>query len=388
MTTAAAAALPATADSSRRDAIAQAGETRSARIESLRAIAALGVLIGHVYAAANPLAEQRLATYFERISLGGGFGVYLFFALSGFLLFRPFAKRDVGGGAAIDVRRYALNRAVRILPLYYAAVVIMLVVTAHGGTVGQWLTFGLFAENFHDAVYVNQVDGVVWSLVVEVQFYVLLPLIALGVQAVARGSARRAALVLIAAGAASEALRWVLIHHGLDNSNQWRHAFPTSFVWFVPGMVLAVITVRRDAWPRRLSGAVLGSSTAWLAAAVAAWLLVFWNYNWDAAVLGACFLTVGACVLPLRAGRGVRALEWRGLAAVGVASYSLYMWHQPIVQRLPQLHWLPRSFWPEALFAVPLCLAIAAASYLLVERPFLRLRQRWSTDSAPIAPPR
>jgi len=372
------------------DAIGQAGELRSARIESLRALAALGVLFGHVYASIHLTADERYGTYVERIALGGGAGVYLFFALSGYLLYRPFARRDVGGGAAIDLRRYAVNRAVRILPLYYAVVAVMLLVTQHGGTRKQWLVFGTFSENFFDHSFLEKVDGVVWSLVVEVQFYVLLPLIALGIAWVARGSAWRACAAIAGAGLASEVVRYVMVQRGLDPSQQWRHAFLTCFVYFVPGMLLAVITARGRSMPRPLAGRVAGSSTAWLIGAAAVWMLAFYDYGLDIALLGATFLTLAACVLPLRAGALTRALEWRWLAGIGVASYSLYLWHQPIVQRLPLQSWYPHNVPGAAAIAVPLCVAIAVGSYLVVERPFLRLRRRWSSDSAPIvtaAPP-
>jgi hypothetical protein len=68
-------------------------------------------------------------------------------------------------------------------------------------------------------------------------------------------------------------------------------------------------------------------------------------------------------VLPLRAGPLVRALEWRWLALIGVASYSLYLWHLPVLNALGGT--LPALL----LLGTPLCLAIAFASYRLVEAP-------------------
>src|SRR4051812_2993963 len=76
--------------------VTQAGELRSARIESLRAIAALGVLLGHQFVVSNGL---RFDTYWDRVAMGGGFGVDLFFALTGYLLFWPFARQWFGGAA-------------------------------------------------------------------------------------------------------------------------------------------------------------------------------------------------------------------------------------------------------------------------------------------------
>ncbi len=119
----------------RGQAINQAGEERSARVESLRALAALAVVWGHVVAASlalNPAlpSASDLGTV-ERIAYGGGYGVFFFFALTGYLLFWPFAKRYFGRGDSIDLRSYAVNRALRILPLYYAVVVV-------SGPRGRW----------------------------------------------------------------------------------------------------------------------------------------------------------------------------------------------------------------------------------------------------------
>ncbi len=80
------------------DVVVQAGEVRSARVESLRALAALGVLWGHVYGYAHAYrVNETLGTFTERFLFSGGFGVFVFFALSGYLIYWPFASRDFGG---------------------------------------------------------------------------------------------------------------------------------------------------------------------------------------------------------------------------------------------------------------------------------------------------
>src|SRR3954454_14572710 len=106
------------AASPRTSYVQQAGERRTARIESLRALAALGVLLGHAYGWSHHW-QGIFATFPGRLVLSGGFGVFLFSALSGSLLSLPFARAAFGPAERIDLLRYALNRAVRILPLYY-----------------------------------------------------------------------------------------------------------------------------------------------------------------------------------------------------------------------------------------------------------------------------
>jgi peptidoglycan/LPS O-acetylase OafA/YrhL len=90
---------------------------------------------------------------------------------------------------------------------------------------------------------------------------------------------------------------------------------------------------------------------------------------------------VGAVVLPLRNGWLTSALSWRPLAALGVASYSLYMWHVLLVRRLSDQFFLA-NFPKLLLIAMPICIAVAFASYALVERPFLLWRRRWA--AAPV----
>jgi peptidoglycan/LPS O-acetylase OafA/YrhL len=96
----------------------------------------------------------------------------------------------------------------------------------------------------------------------------------------------------------------------------------------------------------------------------------------------ATFFTVGAVALPLRRGSVGTVLEWRPLALIGIASYSLYLWHFPIVnqiaQRAPSLNYL------ELLaICVPLSCVVALISYRVVEAPFLRLRRSWSSSQRP-----
>jgi peptidoglycan/LPS O-acetylase OafA/YrhL len=110
-----------------------------------------------------------------------------------------------------------------------------------------------------------------------------------------------------------------------------------------------------------------------------------WRYNLDVLLVPATFLTVGAITLPLQRGAVGRVLQWRPLALLGIASYSLYLWHFPIVnqiaQRVPSLNYL------ELLaICVPVSCLVALVSYKAVEAPFLRLRRSWS-GSARVARP-
>jgi peptidoglycan/LPS O-acetylase OafA/YrhL len=358
-------------------AVIQAGEVRSARLESLRALAALAVLEGHVFGSHVQYGPAAYDSWWHRALFGGGFGVYLFFALSGYLLFLPFARRSFASGRAVQLRVYARNRAVRILPLYYLVAVTYLAVFHEG--LGTWARFLTFTENFYPST-VAQVDGPMWSLVVEILFYALLPLLALGLARLARGSLAWAAAALGVLGCAGAAYRWVAF---LDASHPGRlvqYNLPATFYFFVPGMLLALVKVaaERDRWsPPR---GPLGWSGAWVAASAGCWAIVFWHYDWDLLAGLASFLLIGACVLPLRSSAAVATLEWAPLAVLGTASYSLYLWHLPIVDALAEE---PLGGYAGHLaIDAAACVAVALVSYRLVEAPFLKWRHRWGDTAA------
>jgi peptidoglycan/LPS O-acetylase OafA/YrhL len=362
--------------------IYQAGEARLASLESLRALAALAVLVAHVYGAAYLWRSTVYANVLHRTIFGGGFAVFLFFALSGYLLYLPFARRHFADGNSIRLGRYLGNRAVRILPLYYAVLIVVLLTTQHGGTFDQWWRFAVFAESFSPHT-VGTVDGPMWSLVVELHFYILLPALAAGIRYAARRSYARAGIVLAVLAVVSLAARIALVQHPAHHDPRWEYSLPTTFLFFVSGLALALLRVRWDSGlPSWLSG-LLSNGNTWLLASVPLWLLTFWRYDLDAVAAVASFLVVGAAGLPLRRGRMVRCLDWRPLALLGTASYSLYLWHMPILQEVSGAGWSPRGFLPLLAILVPLCIVVALVSYTVIEEPFLRLRRSWSGRSRP-----
>ena len=87
-------------------AIDQAGELRSVRVESLRAIGILGVLVAHALGWSNYYGpEIGLGVTDRAVALGTQAGPFLLFVLSGCLLYGPFARRDLGHGDPINLRR-------------------------------------------------------------------------------------------------------------------------------------------------------------------------------------------------------------------------------------------------------------------------------------------
>jgi peptidoglycan/LPS O-acetylase OafA/YrhL len=372
--------------------VLQAGELRSARVESLRALAALSVFAFHSYSISHASNQLVFLNGVGPIFRSGQYGVGLFFCLTGYLLYWPFVKRMRSGGS-IELRRYLRNRALRILPLYYLSVPIAAVLVHDTrNLVDHWAYFVLLVPTFSTKAL--GVNVVLWSLAVEIQFYILLPLIA---TALARISHNRRAVIagmLICSGVGSYFFRkhWMIPHsaHILAlhvSPSAWYRSVAAWWFHFVPGMLLALL---RDYLECRLPerpGRLYSHSSVWLfTGAVITVLAVMWVPHAEGAVaeelvlLPAFFFIVGGAILPLRVGRLVRPLEWRPLAALGVASYSFYVWHRVILVAVAD-----GRLWPTIdFYALTMAMAILVAflSYKLIEKPFLSLRGRWS-DAAP-----
>jgi peptidoglycan/LPS O-acetylase OafA/YrhL len=390
-TAAPAAGVDAVQPAPRGDQIEQAGEIRSVRVESLRGLACLAVLTAHTFGTAhafNP--ATTLDTYLHRTIFGGGFSLFLFFALSGYLLYWPFCKRDFGDGRQVSLKSYARNRALRILPLYWIVVVVILVLQEGGGSFTQWWRFLTFNQSyFGDTVAgaPGQVNGPMWSVIVELHFYTLLPLLALGIAWLSRRrrAAATAIMLALAGGFLYVRYHFVTSTHG-TGSLLWRYSTPANFYFFFPGMLLALLRLQwEEHRPRWLAGP-LAHANVWMLASLPIWAIVLNapKYDRDSIAAVAAFLMVGAIVLPLTSGVLVRVLDWRPIAVMGLASYSMYLWHVPIVDFFER-NVVQASFPKLFLLAAPLSIVVALVSYALIERPFLRLRRRWAPASAPQA---
>lgn len=355
----------------REPVVVQAGESRSARLESVRALAALGVLIGHVWGTYNGYGLAAVDTVWDRIVFGGGMGVFVFFALTGYLLYWPFVRSQFLAGDRVDIRSYARNRVLRIVPLYVFAVALALVWTEDGGTLRQWVLFLTFSENFSMDT-VAQVNGALWSVVVEVHFYLLLPFLAYGLALAARGRLLVVAAILAVIGFVS---LQVAVEKTSD-SPLWRCSLPVTMYFFVAGMFLALLRAAIERGSLRLPP-VLDRSDLWVVLAMPPMFQAMNKLDPRYAAVSA-FLLVGSVALPLRHGVAASILGWRPLAFIGVISYSIYALQLPFIEELPGL--VGRT--GALVLSVPVVLAVSWLTFRLVETPFLRLRKRWAAGAA------
>jgi peptidoglycan/LPS O-acetylase OafA/YrhL len=173
--------------------------------------------------------------------------------LSGFLLFGPWVKAAASGGPPPSVRRYAWHRVRRIMPAYIVTILVAFIVY-HFRTAGPnpghtWM--GLFRNltltqiytDHYLYSYLHQGLTQMWSLAVEVAFYVALPLLTyLLLVVLCRRRWRPALLLSGLAGLALLTPAWLILVHTTDwlpdGSKLW---LPTYLAWFVGGMMLAVL---------------------------------------------------------------------------------------------------------------------------------------------------
>jgi peptidoglycan/LPS O-acetylase OafA/YrhL len=204
-------------------------------------------------------------------------------------------------------------------------------------------------------------------------FYLAVPIWA--AVAARRGLTTRAEVfVLVGLGLSSVVLRRLIIS-GAPDHGYLLYTLPSSFLWFVPGMLLALLVVNRPDWkiPR-----MLASGWSWAAIMAAAFTLLCTGLPFDLAFPAAAVVgggAVAACVLLQLEGRPVRWLQHRALLLLGAVSYSLYLLHYPIVRWWADDH---RAFAAIVVVMLPAVLALAWLSYRLLEAPSQNFGRRWS----------
>ncbi|HUZ84741.1 MAG TPA: acyltransferase, partial [Gaiellales bacterium] len=183
------------------------GHPRFPLIDSLRAIAALSVVLVHA-GGLTVTPEDGFVSHAEA-------GVAVFFAISGFLLYRPFVSVRLNGARSSTLRSYLRRRLLRIVPAYWLALTLLAIWPGATGVFSGhfWVFYG-FGQIYNDN-YV--LDGIApaWTLCIEISFYLLLPLYAMAVGRVLGRLERRRQMItelaiLATVAVASEAYRWVL----------------------------------------------------------------------------------------------------------------------------------------------------------------------------------
>ncbi len=363
-------------------------------------------------------------------------GVTLFFVLSGFLLFMPYAKALLHPQAPWPLaRHFYLRRVFRIIPAYYVCLFLLILISQRQYLQpAHWPELGLFLSFFHESssITYQKINGPFWTLGVEWQFYMLLPLLVLGMRFIVRHVCKeRSTLhrVWTVAGCLGCLVAWGLF------ARYWGYYFtvhpsatllvPRSvlnvvlfFTYgsygkfledFAVGMLLSLLFVyakqvnsqgRLDQSIRRLSHWLWGTGILSLV------FVAMWHYNllyWPVWSFSSLFdqafnwlgelgfsLGFGLCILAILFGPVAlkRPFGWKPLRWIGLISFSLYMWHLPLLiffmtQVANQVQGWNRYavfglYWLWALLVI---IPFSALSFLLIEKPGMRLgSQIWKRN--------
>ncbi len=334
-------------------------------IDGLRALAIIGVVIYHAMPQAMP---------------GGFSGVDVFFVVSGFLITRLILEERSSG--TFSFKQFYIRRARRLLPAAFFCFCCVLVISAFILLPDAYWYLGrsllasalMYANIFfyNTGGYVSAADLEkpllhTWSLAVEDQFYLTWPLILLFLMRFGQSRALRIVLALAVVSLA-------YCEFTLARNSEAAFFLLPSRAWeLLVGATIALSAARRP-----LASAWANAVTL---AGVAAILASFWLLRQDGHFPGlgavpACVGTAAIITANLEQPTLVaRFLATRPLVYVGRISYSLYLWHWPLIALLS--YRLERPLYAyEAAAAVGLAFVISAASWRFVERPFRVPRER------------
>jgi len=382
------------------DAPAAAVGARYAGLEGYRGVAALAIVVFHVYqhsrtgpAARYPYAGTLVDSLLRQFD---GF-VDLFFVLSAFLLALPYLRSALAGDGAPSGRAFVARRAARIVPLYLVAVTVVWAFR-NPHLPGDWtdlLEHLTFTQVF-DSKRIFYTIGPAWSLAVEVQFYLLLALLGQLACAVCRRLPPRGRIWVLAGGLLAVALAsiswrvlaWYVLHRPEEDWPLW-FGLPAKLDVFVVGMALALVVAAGGA---RLRG---GATALLRIGSVVVVVIGFLTRPqgagqdvWFHLIVSAGFGLLLASSVLGPADRLVRVLGGRIPALLGLVSYSVYLWHEPLLLLLAHFGAIPSptsglAFPVGVAVLVPVAVVVGWLSYWAIEYPASSLRVLVMRDGSP-----
>ena len=379
------------------------GDRRFPALDGIRAIAAFAVVCTHVgFNSGRSIDNGPFAPLLARLD----FGVTLFFLLSGFVIYRPFLVAALDGRKPPQTRRtrhFLIRRAVRILPAYWVAVLVTLaVLSLRQPTAHDWWAYPLLLQTYTGGNTDPSLTQM-WTLSVELCFYLLVPLAAgwaanrtsTGTRIVRRN------LVLIGSLIALAALAGLVAHVVPAVGNRSLVWLPANVDWFALGMLLALISACAGrtgtaAEPAGWQPAFFSTWTTLARATGLCWTmagLIFWfatlpvagprlldlPTGWEGFVkhtlYGLCALLLLAPLTLAPPGRLAAVLSLRPVRYLGEISYGVYLWHLPLLLAIQDrlgYDTFSGHFWILLALTAASSVLVASLSWRLLERPLIR----------------
>lgn len=391
-----------------------------AYLDGIRAIAVILVVVFHVwtlsgtprFSVTTPLTHSG---HDLTIFLATGFvGVELFFVLSGFLLSQPWFRADYQGNPRPNTRTYFRRRLLRIIPGYYAFLFLtiallcpFIIPSNHvysltgAGEIGADLLFAQYVIP-SAAAHLFNIHGHIWTLTMEMIFYLILPwvvllflrrrwMIALPISALIS-----LGWLSFATNSFGPLVRFVEMQANFKEPDAryfLTQQFPAHWVSFALGITLANLTYQyRSGRPMHRVLRLLASRWAGLVYFLVGSYIVLWGMNhlgfggatyvkywWGLTVSIGFTLMIGGIII---GGRWLQAIfGFLPLRLIGVIGYSAFLWHLPLIyliNKYPEIAPLsPEAHFFFVLIRVAIALTLVSCfAYLAIEKPFLLMSRR------------
>ena len=361
-------------------------------LDGLRAVACLmvfGVHFGQISKISGSVGNFDLA----RLLANGNTGVALFFSLSGFLLSAPFWSALQSGSRLPPFGRYLLRRALRIVPAYFACLTLLIVLNKYWQeTDWQRVTLLHYLMIFnYDAKTIFAINPPFWTLAVEAQFYILLPLLFFFGKVV---RPKGFMLLTIALGALAYAAHYQISQMAVASqplSSAGKELSPVitySLLAHLPHFFLGVVScwvyLRLNQRQPGMHGSVGRELLVWTCVGLILTILAtplderlqipYGRYNLPFIPIMLCAIIVLAPITSV-ARALLDSVPMRGLGAI---SFGVYIYHLPIQHFTARYMRYAGSNAEKdwllfGLTSLGISLAVATASYLILEKPILNL---------------
>lgn len=400
-------------------------------LDGVRAIAILSVVLYHISIDSSINNISWLDRHIVAFIYSGSAGVTLFLILSGFLLFLPYIKSLLFENAWPSTWMFYVRRMLRILPAYYLSLFLIIMLEQpqylqpdHWKQLLLFLTF--FMDSAHSTFY--QINSPFWTLAVEWQFYMILPWLALAMRPIVqRGSLTRRVWMLVLCltvmiiwGCTTRYYgAYVLAHPTQDfgippsilkvavallyGTNGFDAIHGKFLEDFAIGMLAALCyTVAQNSAPESRWNTILKRLSPWLLissiliyAVMALWnaglLVPLGNDSFSVFLYGDAWIIFhefglaigcGCFALSILFGSSMlkRIFEWSPLRWIGIISFSLYIWHYPILQHFKDAmapfvqNWsILQIFCLNLVWVMIVATLFSYLNFILVEKPFMRI---------------
>ena len=305
-------------------------------------------------------------------------GVPLFFVISGFILSLPFAEAQFHLRKPVSLKSYFYRRVTRLEPPYLLCILLLFVlkIAAGRGTATDLLP-SLIASSFYAHNFIfgrpSDINIVAWSLEIEIQFYILAPLLSL-MFAIARNSVRR--LVLVAAVLVTTALSTLAMQH-----TRLEFSLLAYGQFFLAGFLLAEFHIHKR---------TCGTTFLWDFVWTGCWLMLLGLLMYGADMihwLGPwLILLLFVCAFQGTIANRLVTNQW--IATIGGMCYSIYLLHNYVIaavglatEHLARDSGFAFRIAVQLLIMTPVVLAISALYFRFIERPCMNPDWIWRWSS-------